>query len=282
MMDIIHKYKEFLSSQDKSPKTIESYVRDIRLFVNWYSDQTNHDINTLQQFELNDYRKELEKTVKLKTANRKIVSINRFVEWLFNEGILEDKLHVKTIKDTTPLEFKGLDETEEKRLRKEIYLAGNKMHICLFELLRNTGVRVSELCDIELEHITITEKKGTLKVHGKGDKWRTISLNKTARESIQEYLKVRPSDKGNNLLIGQRGGIKRNAVDLILKKYGDKIGINVSAHMLRHSVGYKLINNPNVAITTIQSILGHSNMSTVAIYTQTKQKDQEIALESIE
>ncbi|MCI1590384.1 tyrosine-type recombinase/integrase [Heyndrickxia oleronia] len=282
MMDIIKQYEQFLLSQDKSPKTIESYVRDINLFIKWYSDQTNHDLNTLQQFELNDYRKELEKNAKLKTANRKIVSVNRFVEWLYNEGILESKLQLKTIKDTTPLEYKGLDEIEEKRLRKEIYLAGNKMHICLFELLRNTGIRVSELCDIELDHIIITEKKGSLKVHGKGDKWRTVSLNKTARESIQEYIKVRPTNKGNNLLIGQRGGIKRNAVDVILKKYGDKIGVNVSAHMLRHSLGYKLIHNPNVALTTIQSILGHSNMSTVAIYTQTKQKDQEIALESIE
>jgi len=281
-VNILENYNQFLLEQDKSVKTIESYVRDVRLFLDWYNKQTKHTIETLQQFELNDYRKELEKSAKLKTANRKIVSVNRFVDWLYNEGIIKEQFHIKTIKDSTPLEFKGLDELEEKRLRKEIYIADNKMHICLFELLRNTGIRVSELCDIEADHISISEKKGSLKVHGKGDKWRTVPLNKTARESIQEYLKVRPTNKGNKLLIGQRGSIKRNAVDVILKKYGDKIGVNVSAHMLRHSLGYKLINNPNVALTTIQSILGHSNMSTVAIYTQTKQKDQVEALESID
>jgi len=269
-------------NEGKSEKTIEAYLRDVKLFLEWYAQQTDHSIETLQQFELNDYRKELERTGTIKTANRKISSVNRFVDWLYEQGIIKEKLHIKSIKDMTPLEFRGLDESVEKKLRKEIYLAGNKLHICIFELLRNTGIRVSELCNIELEHITISEKKGTLKVKGKGNQWRTVHLNKTAREAIEEYLKVRPRDKGNKLLIGQRGALKRNAIDLILKKYGEKIGVNVSAHMLRHTLAYKLVNNPNVAITTIQSILGHRHLSTVAIYTQTKQKDQQDALESID
>ncbi|MBE2931295.1 tyrosine-type recombinase/integrase [Anoxybacillus flavithermus] len=281
-MELLKRYEQYLINEGKSQKTIEAYLRDIHLFLEWYNKQTDHGIETLQQFELNDYRKELERTGTIKTANRKISSVNRFVDWLYEQGIIKEKLHVKSIKDMTPLEFKGLDESVEKKLRKEIYLAGNKLHICIFELLRNTGIRVSELCNIELEHITISEKKGILRVRGKGDQWRTVHLNKTAREAIEEYLKVRPKNKGNKLLIGQRGALKRNAIDIILKQYGKKIGVNVSAHMLRHSLAYKLINNPSVAITTIQSILGHRHLSTVAIYTQTKQKDQEEALESID
>jgi integrase/recombinase XerD len=281
-MDFLNSYKFYLIEKEKSEKTIDSYIRDIRLFKDWYDKQSEYGIETIQQFELRDYKKYLEKNYKITTANRKIVSLNRFLDWLYEQGIVSEQLHLKTIKDKTPLEFKGLDELDEKRLRKEIYLAGNKMHICLFELLRNTGIRVSELCDIEIDNIEISEKKGTLKVHGKGDKWRTVPLNKTARQAIIDYLEVRPKDKGKKLLIGQRGGIKRNAVDVILKKYGKKIGINVSAHMLRHSLGYKLINNPKVAPTTIQSILGHEHLSTVEIYTQTKQKDQEEALEALD
>jgi integrase/recombinase XerC len=281
-VSLLKQYEQHLMNEGKSEKTIEAYLRDVKLFLEWYAQQTDHSIETLQQFELNDYRKELERTGTIKTANRKISSVNRFVDWLYEQGIIKEKLHIKSIKDMTPLEFRGLDESVEKKLRKEIYLAGNKLHICIFELLRNTGIRVSELCNIELEHITISEKKGTLKVKGKGNQWRTVHLNKTAREAIEEYLKVRPRDKGNKLLIGQRGALKRNAIDLILKKYGEKIGVNVSAHMLRHTLAYKLVNNPNVAITTIQSILGHRHLSTVAIYTQTKQKDQQDALESID
>lgn len=281
-MDFVKEFESHLINEGKGQKTIESYIRDVKLFIKWYAEQTEHGIETLQLFELNDYKKHLEKTTSITTTNRKISSLNQFINWLYTNEAIKEPYHIKSIKDTTPLEFKGLEETDEKRLRKEIYLSKNKMHICLFELLRNTGIRVSELCCIKLSDIKITDKKGSILVHGKGDKYRTISLNKTAREAIVDYLKVRTTVNDDHLLIGQRGAIKRNAVDLILKKYGEKIGINVSAHMLRHSLAYKLVSKPDVAITTIQSVLGHSNLNTVMIYTQTKQADQEKALEDLD
>lgn len=76
------------------------------------------------------------------------------------------------------------------------------MHILVFEILYNTGVRVSELCNIELDDIEMSKRKGLLKVRsGKGEKYREIPLNSDARRAISEYLAVRLyiySKKANN------------------------------------------------------------------------------------
>lgn len=289
-MDYLNGYKEYLEETNKSPKTISSYCTDIKLFLEWYSDQTRHDIVTLTQRELNEYKKDLEapEPKKIKTINRKITSVNSFLQWMKNNGHIEKELKLDTVKDDTPLTFKALDIPMVKRLEKEIDVVGNKMHICLFQLLKNTGLRVSEICDLELSNIQMSERKGSIMVKGKGNKYRTIPLNQEAREAISEYLIERTNylqDRPKlrhvtKLLVGQRGALGRNAVDVILKQYGDKLGINVSAHMLRHHVGYQLVSK-NKPITTIQKILGHSSIQTTAIYTQTQYKDMEDALEDL-
>lgn len=201
---------------------------------------------------------------------------------MIDNGYLKTNIKIKEIKNADGVKFKGLDEKQLWQLRKEIHRTGNMMHICLFELLINTGIRVSELCNITLPDIEISERKGFIHVIGKGNKERTLPLNKDAREAIKDYLQVRSETIDNHLLIGQRGGIQRNAVDIILKQYGSKLNIDVSAHKLRHTLAYKLICNKDVAITTVQSILGHADVRTTMIYTQTMDRDKQKALENIE
>ena len=167
-------------------------------------------------------------------------------------------------------------------MRKEIHRFGNERDICIFELLANTGIRVSELVDIKLTDISVSERKGTLFIkEGKGNSKRTLPLNKDTRQAITNYFKVR---KGNDdyFLQGQRGRMIRKGIDIMLKKYGDRLGIEVFAHkMIRHTLAYKLINQ-NAAITTIQRILGHNDFTTTLIYIQTMSKDIEDAIDNNE
>lgn len=83
------------------------------------------------------------------------------------------------------------------------------------------------------------------------------------------------------MLIGQRGKLKRNAVNLILEKYGNRIGVKVTPHMARHTLGYNLIKQ-GAPITTIQQILGHESIITTNLYTQTLEEDMVMALEGLD
>ncbi len=155
------------------------------------------------------------------------------------------------------------------------------MHICIIEILLQTGIRVSELVNTKLNDIKISKRKGSLQVIGKGNAKRTLPLNKDARKAIEKYLEVRQNKDSEFLLIGQRGAINRNAVNLILNKYGDRVQIKVTSHMARHTLGYHLVKK-QIEITTIQQILGLESLVTTNLYTRTPENDMVEALEGLE
>lgn len=280
--ELLKEYQDELIRQDKSDNTIASYMLDLKAFIKWYGESTGEGIEKLIALDLKDYRGFLMTNgVKVSTVNRKIASINKFLEWLNTKGILDKQLKLKQIKrSTSEQQFKGLDSKELKALRKEVHRNGNKRDIFMFELLINTGIRVSELCDIKLNSIEISERKGILSIIGKGMKQRTVALNKDVREAYEEYMKVRPSTNSDYLFVGQRGQLTRNGVFKTLKKYAERVGIEVSPHCLRHSLARHLLES-GTDITTVQAILGHERLETTAIYTKSTQQKINEVLESV-
>ncbi|MDD2247364.1 MAG: tyrosine-type recombinase/integrase [Proteiniphilum sp.] len=189
------------------------------------------------------------------TANRKIASVNAFCKWLYENGTIPVEVYIKAVKSRDARQYKGLDERDLRKIRAEIHRNRNTMHICIIELLIGTGIRVSELCNIKLQDIDISERKGSIRVIGKGNINRTLLLNKDVRKAIHDYMAVRPENESDLLLIGQRGALKRNAINLILEKYGQRVGVEVTPHRLRHTLGYKLVKE-HTPITTSSTVPG--------------------------
>lgn len=168
---------------------------------------------------------------------------------------------------------KLIDKSDLNKLRREIYAKGNKRDICVFEMLNNLGVRVSELISFELEDIKLTERNGTntfsyiVVREGKGCKYREIPINSDVKNAIKEYLEVRPITKESKLLIGERGALQREAINRILRKYCISAGIeSVNPHCLRSCLGTRLLKEKNVDIVTVSKILGHSSITTTERY----------------
>lgn len=275
-------FEAYLRSKERSRNTISCYIRDSKAFIDWYSSRTDCGFDKLIELDAIEYKKHLLNTSEsVVTVNRKISSINIFFKWLYESRITPDEIKIKPVKNRDARQYKGLEERELRKLRAEIHRNRNKMHICIIEILLGTGLRVSELCNIRLRDIEISERKGSLRVIGKGNVNRTIPLNKDVRKAIQDYLAVRPKDDSDFLLIGQRGALKRNAINLILDKYGKRVNVEVTPHQLRHTLGYKLVKE-GTAITTIQQILGHENIMTTNLYTVTTEQDKADALEALE
>lgn len=280
-MNYIDKFRDGLLVKGRSDNTVDSYMIDTKQFIRFYESNNDSDVSKAIQLDLVQYKKHLlKKSYKVATINRKLVSINTFFKYMYDNNYINSSIYIETIEDKDEKDFKGLEDREAQKLRREIHRFGSKRDICIFELLSNTAIRVTELVDIRLDHIDISERKGTLTVIGKGNAKRTLPLNLEVRNAIEGYLIVR-IDKGNDYLLqGQRGRMTRKGIDTLLKKYGDRLGMDVSAHKLRHTLAYKLINKGN-AITTVQKILGHSDINTTLIYTQTTNKDMEDALDNL-
>lgn len=269
-------FETYLMREERSENTISCYLRDVRSFLEWY----DGDFARLSELELIRYKKYLnakERTVI--TANRKLASVNAFCRYLYDARVLPEAYAAKLTKNRDKPEYKGLPADELRALRKRIHVDGNAMHICIIELLLGTGIRVSELAGLTLSDITLGEDSH-IRVLGKGYVNRTLPLNDDAQDAVARYLAARGEACTDRLLLGQRGAIGRGAIELILAKYGEALGIAVTPHKLRHSLAYKLIKG-GTPMTTIQQILGHESILTTNLYTQTTEQDKVEALAAL-
>ncbi len=157
---------------------------------------------------------------------------------------------------------------------------------CILTLFLNCGLRLSELCGINLGDIY---SDGRLKVTGKGDKERMIYLNSACHSAIENYLKVRPNDgipaeHKNALFISRnKRRISNKTVQHIVYTFLDKAGLGergLSVHKLRHTAATLMYQNGNVDIRALKEVLGHSSLSTTQIYTHVSDGQVKNAFES--
>jgi integrase/recombinase XerD len=144
----------------------------------------------------------------------------------------------------------------------------------IITLFLNCGLRLSELCGINISDM----KNDTLSVIGKGNKERTIYLNKASLRAIYRYLPIRNADIGKIhvedkdalFISGKYGRINKRTVERIVKKHIESAGLNkdkYTPHKLRHTSATLMYKYGKVDIRSLQEILGHENISTTEIYT---------------
>jgi len=157
---------------------------------------------------------------------------------------------------------------------------------CILTLFLNCGMRLSELCGIDLGDI---RSDNTLRLLGKGNKERIVYLNDACVEAVKQYIAVRPNDgivatDRNALFISRnRRRISNKTVQFIVKKYLDKAGLGgqgLSTHKLRHTAATLMYQHGDVDIRVLKDILGHANLGTTQIYTHISDKQIKNAIDS--
>lgn len=153
---------------------------------------------------------------------------------------------------------------------------------CILTLFLNCGMRLSELCSIKIDKI----KGDTLTIIGKGNKERTVYLNDACISAINNYLSKRNDSKATDenkkylFLSSRNTPINKRTVELLVKKHVKNAGLTnakYTPHKLRHTAATLMYKHGNVDIRSLQSILGHENISTTQIYTHV---DEEILREA--
>lgn len=190
-ISVVDAFKQWLMEDGRAEGTIQSYLNDVRKF-NEYLRQKDCDPEVLMsRFYFTSYLKQLQKDgMKVNTINKKITSLKVYNDWLKANGYVED-VYIRIKKDKIRIATGSEDEvsvlTDEQveqflfHLEKE-----SQRNKCIGYLLLYTGVRVTELVDIQV--VDIDRLAAQLNVKGKGGKYRQIPLRKDVLQVIEQYL----------------------------------------------------------------------------------------------
>lgn len=157
---------------------------------------------------------------------------------------------------------------------------------CILTLFLNCGLRLAELCSLNLSDIS---NEGSMTVTGKGNKERLIYLNDACQSALKDYLAVRPHEglpitEKNALFISRNHRrISPKTVQHIVKSYLEKSGLGnmgYSTHKLRHTAATLMYQHGDVDIRVLKDILGHANLGTTQIYTHVSDKQIKQAVDS--
>ena len=160
----------------------------------------------------------------------------------------------------------------------------SRLDLATFYLLWQGGLRLCEVEDLTLSDLNIPEQYVLIR-QSKGLKDRTVYLTEAAIEAIQDYRTVRGTNHSDNLFLYRHRPLSKDLIRCRLKAAGERTGMKVTPHMLRHTFATQLV-NAGCKITTIQALLGHSRLNSTMIYArvhdQTVAKDYYDAMTTIE
>ena len=282
----LQKFEEALRNRPEgiSPHTIRNHVTGVRKFMEWYRKTYDErmKIRHVAPVEVRDYKAHLQTEAKFKpgTINYRLVGLRVFFNWAVQEKLVkENPVRVKNLQEpvTAP---RSLEDREYNRLLREVQRRGSKRNIAIMQLMRHAGLRVSELCNLEMGDIKISQRKGKVVVRsGKGRRYREVDLNLDVRRALKEYFEVRPEVNDPHVFIGQRrNGLRRRAVEAIVAKYAHHAKLDdVTPHVLRHTFGRSMVDK-GVDLPTVQILMGHHDINSTARYIRPSKRDLEAAV----
>lgn len=222
-----------------------------------------------------------------KTRARKCSTLRTYFRYLTNnKGILKNDPSALMESPKTQTEMpKYLSLDESKMLLDAVDGKNYDRDYCILTLFLNCGLRLSELCNINLSDI----RENNLIITGKGNKQRVVHLNSACLKAIENYMKVRPVDgirvdhKDALFISQQLRRISNKTVQHIVYTFLDKSGLGgqgYSVHKLRHTAATLMYRHGNVDVRVLKEVLGHENLNTTQIYTHVSDKQIKNAIDS--
>lgn len=299
-------YSEIIKG--KSSRSVQGYYLDLQTFFRYILsvrglienniefsdiDISPVDINLIKTITISDLYSYLvfckdERGNNAATRARKTSTLRIFFKYLCNqthqiETNPAEMLDSPKVKQSLP---KHLTLENSFELLNAVDGPNKERDYCILVLFLNCGLRLSELCGLNLQSIS---SEGMLTVLGKGNKERVIYLNDACNEAIKAYLAVRPNDgipvtDRNALFISRNHRrISNKTVQHIVKSYLEKAGLGdkgFSTHKLRHTAATLMYQHGNVDIRVLKDILGHANLGTTQIYTHISNAQIKNAIDS--
>lgn len=268
----------------RSPKTIANYQLYLERFIDFAGDITVDKITSevIRRYRLwlNRYKNETtNEELSLITQSYHLIALRGFLTYLSRRNITSLAADKIILPKTARKQVTFLQYDEVVRMINQIPTdteAGLRDR-AIVELLFSSGLRVSELVNLNRDHINLSRRE--FMVRGKGQKDRPVFISKNAAEHVSSYLDARTdslpalflSYSRRNAAPNLSGDYRRlsaRSIQRMISQYARLAGItkHVSPHTMRHSFATDLLMN-GADLRSVQSLLGHSNISTTQVYT---------------
>ncbi|PIR42824.1 hypothetical protein CO058_01935 [candidate division WWE3 bacterium CG_4_9_14_0_2_um_filter_35_11] len=263
------KFVQSLISKGRASATVVAYAKDIEQLTDFAVRQNISSAHELSKSIIENFLRSLsDSSYTKKTISRKINAIKTFFKFLSDEKIIESdparfiqhpKLEQNAPRILTRIEYRALRDTVKDDVRTR----------AIIEIFLQTGVRISELAAIKIDHIKIgTENKGTLEIPGtKATPGRTIPLNAAVISAIQCFQKERSSSKLEHLFVTKTGNplLVRN-IRATIGRYLKQIQLDdVTVNDLRHTFVAEHLKR-GASVLLVSKIAGHKRLTTTENY----------------
>jgi site-specific recombinase XerD len=285
---LIAEFLEYLEIQKGcSPLTIRQYRHYLKRFHNWLTenspttrpDEINLDLIRRYRLYLAHLRTRDGLPLQRATQSYHIVALRAFLRYLLVQRdiptLSPDKIELPK-QGSRSVAFLNAEQMERLLRSPKISNNAGLRDKTILETLFSTGLRVSELVNLNRDQVDLERKEFGVK--GKGNKLRVVFLSDTAVQWIERYLRsrqdnfkplfIRYSGKRDAQKNGEEMRLTARSVERIVAKYGKRAGlpINVTPHTLRHSFATDLLIS-GADIRSVQEMLGHESIRTTQVYT---------------
>jgi len=273
-VELLERFFTYLSvEKGLSKNTLSSYAADLKRYTLFLKEREK-DISSALRSDIVDFNEALRnKGYSISSICRYLSSIKALYKYLLIESILDydpsGNIHLPKKWERLP---KALSISEVMALLQTSFSGKTILRdSAMLELLYSSGLRVSELVKIKLGDIHFDA--GFVRIMGKGDKERVVPVNMRALEKAKKYMEEeRPATLGKRqspyLFVTRRGKpMSRQRFWQTLKAIGQKAGLEISPHTIRHCFATHLLEG-GADLRSVQKMLGHSDISTTQIYTK--------------
>lgn len=281
--DLITDFLEYLEiEQNRSQKTIANYDRYLMRLVEFAGDinikKLDAEVVRKWRVWLNRLTDQNGEPIGKTTQNYHLIALRSFLKYLAKRDIpalASDKIELANVK-RPQVTFLEPEEVERLLIAVDTSTPVGLRDRAILELLFSGGLRVSELVGLNRDHINLDRRE--FSIRGKGQKDRLIFISPSAADCLGQYVKSRP-DNFKPLFIHYSGSqdelddgaytrLTARSVQRMVQRYARLAGITkrVTPHTLRHSFATDLLHN-GADLRSVQSLLGHANVSTTQIYT---------------
>lgn len=288
LTQLLGEYLDYLEiEKNRSKKTCLNYQHYLSRFLDWSKvtspAQINDEVIRRYRLWLNRLENQSGQPLKKITQNYHVIALRGFLKYLAKRGIetlASDRIELGKVA-SRDIDFLEADEIERFLSSPETKNLSGKRDLAILEILFSTGLRVSELCQLNRDSLNLRDDD-SFSVRGKGEKTRVVFLSAKAKKAIKDYLAAR-GDIDEALFVrmprGKRPPISSDlrltprSIQRLVKKYAVKAGLtkDIHVHTLRHSFATDLLRN-GADLRSVQALLGHANITTTQIYTHVTDK----------
>lgn len=269
-------YMDYLRVERGSSKnTLDAYGRDVGRYVEWLASVGVTEPDSVTRALVEEYVGVLgDIGLAPASVERSLSAIKGFHRFMVTDGIAQASPAADVLLPAKPERLPEVISQEQAAALLDQPFEDTprgKRDRAILEVLYGCGLRVSELCGLDVGAVYLDEE--LLRVFGKGDKERVVPIMGTAAVALRDYL-----DEGRGQLVGRHptqavflnahgGRLSRQSVHSIVEKYGRVVGIDgLHPHTLRHSFATHLLEG-GADLRAVQELLGHASVSTTQLYT---------------